>query len=298
MYSIKAISTQTGVQPETIRTWERRYDLLSPARDASGRRLYSDEDAAKLRLIASLVKAGHPIRRLAGLETEALKQLGARPVRAARRPEEQQLVDDLLEAVRKADLPRFRVFIGYALSLHRPVAAVEHVLVPTFRAIGTMWQEGEITVGLEHALTAIMKQEMFSVIRTWQMAAKGPTLVLAGLGGELHEIGLLLACYLAVTEGFDCQYWGPNLPPEFLIETIDIVDAKAVVISLVLCTEPKQCLRDLEVVADGLPKSVDLCIGTRPDIIGMLGPLPERAVLFESFEPFHDYLMTLKRQQN
>ena len=295
MYSIKAISIQTGVQPETIRTWERRYKLLEPVRDGSGRRVYTEDDAAKLRLIASLVKAGHAIRHLVELDDEALKAMGAQPTRTVRKPEEQQLVDDLCQAIKNADIIRFRLLIGYALSLHEPVSAVEHVLIPTWRMIGEFWQDEEITVGLEHTLTAIMKQELFSVIRTWQMAAKGPKLVFAALGGELHEIGLLLGCFLGATEGYDCHYWGPNLPADYLVEAVDQFEPKAVILSVIRCPDPARLKNELAIAAQKLPAKVDLCIGTRPDIVQLLNPLPSRAVLFESFEPFHDYLIALKK---
>jgi hypothetical protein len=31
-YTIKSVSTQTGIRPVTLRAWERRYELLSPHR--------------------------------------------------------------------------------------------------------------------------------------------------------------------------------------------------------------------------------------------------------------------------
>lgn len=292
MYSIKAISNQTGIQAETIRTWERRYNLLSPVRDESGRRVYSDEDVAKLGLIASLVRAGHPVRHLAKMDDQALKLLFSQASRTVRLPQEQQLVDDLADAIHAADLVKFRLLLGYTLSLNNPVSAVEHVLVPTWRRIGTLWTEGEIGVGLEHALSEIMKQEVFVVMRSLQRIPKGPKLVFSTLGGELHEFGSLLGCYIAASEGFACEYWGPNLPATYLIDAVEQLDASAVILSFVCCFEPEQYRNELELIAERLPSKIDMCIGTHTDVLEMLSPLPGRAHLFRSFEPFHDYLLS------
>lgn len=71
---IGVLSHLSGVPTDTIRTWERRYKLLVPGRDAKGRRVYSPEQLARLRLIASLSEQGERVADLAKLSDEALKQ--------------------------------------------------------------------------------------------------------------------------------------------------------------------------------------------------------------------------------
>src|SRR3954452_24864387 len=41
-----------------LRAWERRYDVLSPARSAGGQRLYTDADVERVRQVRRLVEAG------------------------------------------------------------------------------------------------------------------------------------------------------------------------------------------------------------------------------------------------
>ena len=41
---IGELSRRTGVSPELLRAWERRYGLLDPARTGGGLRLYSPDD--------------------------------------------------------------------------------------------------------------------------------------------------------------------------------------------------------------------------------------------------------------
>ena len=44
IYSIRMVSNITGVQENTIRSWEKRHDALEPFRDSLGKRVYNDND--------------------------------------------------------------------------------------------------------------------------------------------------------------------------------------------------------------------------------------------------------------
>jgi MerR family transcriptional regulator, light-induced transcriptional regulator len=85
-FSIKAVAQATGLTVETLRAWERRYDVVHPNRDGSGRRTYSASDVARLRLLRSATELGHTISRLAELQDHDLAKLDVRPSarRAAR----------------------------------------------------------------------------------------------------------------------------------------------------------------------------------------------------------------------
>lgn len=70
---IGALSRMSGVPTETIRTWERRYGLLSPERDHRDRRLYGEEDVERLRLVSQLVEAGERVADLARMTNRQLR---------------------------------------------------------------------------------------------------------------------------------------------------------------------------------------------------------------------------------
>jgi DNA-binding transcriptional MerR regulator len=73
-YRIGAVSRLTGIPPDTLRVWERRYDLVQPVRSEGGGRLYSQEDVTRLTLIKRLVDSGHAISTIAGLTVEQLQE--------------------------------------------------------------------------------------------------------------------------------------------------------------------------------------------------------------------------------
>jgi len=73
-YRIGAVARLTGIPPDTLRVWERRYDLVRPERSEGGGRLYSQEDVTRLTLIKQLVDSGHAIGTIAELTLEQLHQ--------------------------------------------------------------------------------------------------------------------------------------------------------------------------------------------------------------------------------
>ena len=74
-YRSGAAARLAGLPVETLRVWERRYDLSATQRSAHGQRLYSAEQVMRLRLLKQLVDQGHPIGQLAALPVERLREL-------------------------------------------------------------------------------------------------------------------------------------------------------------------------------------------------------------------------------
>lgn len=77
-YKIGAVSRMTGIAPDTLRIWERRYDIVTPERTPAGGRLYSQEQISRLALVKNLVDAGDSISSVAGLGLEELQDRFAR----------------------------------------------------------------------------------------------------------------------------------------------------------------------------------------------------------------------------
>jgi DNA-binding transcriptional MerR regulator len=73
-YRIGAVSRLTGVAPDTLRVWERRYGAVVPHRSGAGGRQYSQEDVSRLALIKRLVDGGDAISSVANLTMEQLQE--------------------------------------------------------------------------------------------------------------------------------------------------------------------------------------------------------------------------------
>lgn len=83
LFPIREVARQTGVNPVTLRAWERRYGLIQPTRTASGHRLYSQADIdaigtilAWLRRGVAVSKVGSLLARTQGLANGRAQALG------------------------------------------------------------------------------------------------------------------------------------------------------------------------------------------------------------------------------
>lgn len=74
-YRMSAVARMLGMPVQTLRVWQRRYELVAPARSASGQRLYSAAQVQRLALLKQLSQCGHAIGTLAGLDEPALQAI-------------------------------------------------------------------------------------------------------------------------------------------------------------------------------------------------------------------------------
>jgi DNA-binding transcriptional MerR regulator len=58
LFPIRVVARLTGINPVTIRAWERRYGLVTPERTPGGHRLYSRADVDRLRSASRLISQG------------------------------------------------------------------------------------------------------------------------------------------------------------------------------------------------------------------------------------------------
>jgi len=80
LYPIRHVCAETGINPVTLRAWERRYGLIRPLRTPKGHRLYSGEDIARIRRILELLDEGVAVSQVGRVlqhETPAVGSNGA-----------------------------------------------------------------------------------------------------------------------------------------------------------------------------------------------------------------------------
>nr|WP_033049051.1 MerR family transcriptional regulator [Pseudomonas sp. GM21] len=77
LFPIREVARLTGINPVTLRAWERRYGLIQPTRTESGHRLYSMHDIEKVRSILDWIDRGVAVSKVGKIlaRTEPLKAL-------------------------------------------------------------------------------------------------------------------------------------------------------------------------------------------------------------------------------
>src|SRR3954462_5319583 len=106
--SIKVVARETGLSVHAIRVWERRYGAVRPKRAGNNRRLYSEEDVERLRLLHQAVSGGHSIGQIAQATTAELDRLlrqsltRGRPAARRSKRSDQNAAEDLMSAAVRA----------------------------------------------------------------------------------------------------------------------------------------------------------------------------------------------------
>ena len=74
---IREVAQRTGVNPVTLRAWERRYGLLIPQRSGKGHRMYSERDVARIREILEWLARGVAIGKVRPLLDRGEQEVSA-----------------------------------------------------------------------------------------------------------------------------------------------------------------------------------------------------------------------------
>jgi DNA-binding transcriptional MerR regulator/methylmalonyl-CoA mutase cobalamin-binding subunit len=297
-FTIKAVSQATGLTVETLRAWERRYEVVRPSRDSSGRRTYSAADVARLRLLRTATELGHTISRLAGLPDDELAKLVADSGGQARPgpTRGQSYVERAIDATEHSDPSGVEEVLTSAVALLPPNEVVNTVLVPLVREVGERWHRGEVSIAQEHMVTDIVRRLIISVSRGYLRSDTGPCLVLSTLSGERHELGILMCSWLAATRRFRTHYLGVDVPPEELARFALEVDARAVLVSLVMPENEVPALDQLRALADQLRGRCEVWVGGFAARLVTPEELPAGCVLLPTGSDFEQRLDLLAAQ--
>ena len=236
-YRIKRVAKITGINPATLRAWERRYNLIAPGRTDAGYRLYSDDDVAMLSRIKQFTAEGLTIGEAIARVRRSLSPLPA----DAQAPELADVRAQLRDALLGFD--RAGALSGYERLGHlSPERRAEDVLLPVMREIGDLWQEGTAVVAQEHFASAFVREKLGGMIAELDSGVgHGPEGVCAGAPGEMHEFGLMACALQLAAGGWKVLYLGPDVPLEETARVVRERKPALVCTSLVLRRGAGEC---------------------------------------------------------
>jgi MerR family transcriptional regulator, light-induced transcriptional regulator len=223
---IGELSRRSGVSPELLRAWERRYQLLRPTRSVGGLRLYSADDLERVRAMQQHLAEGFAAAEAAALATSTRTE--AKEVALA--PDDvRRLLDEALTAF---DDARAQAIFDSLLATATLDTAISAVVVPYLHELGERWERGEVTVGQEHFASSVLRGRLLGLARGWGRGV-GPRLVLACAPGEQHDLGLISFGLALRARGWRVVYLGADTPLASVADAANASDAVFVVISAV-----------------------------------------------------------------
>ena len=185
---MRTVASLTGMNPITLRAWERRYGLVRPLRTAKGHRLYTHEHVERIRRVLALVERGVPIGRV----RDVLDAEGARERGATRRGPWAGYLERMAAATSRFDEAELDRVYDEALSLQPIDRVTRGLLLPLLARLGERWKDLPGGVAEEHFFSTYLRSKLGARLQHRMRYATGPRLLAACAPGERHEIGLLL----------------------------------------------------------------------------------------------------------
>ncbi|HEX3255688.1 MAG TPA: MerR family transcriptional regulator [Gaiellaceae bacterium] len=221
---IGELSRRTGVKPDLLRAWERRYGLLDPQRTSGGFRLYPLTDVERIEAMRS-----HLARGLSAAEAARLaKQDEAAPAGSSI----DGLTGDFRAALDAYDEPGAQLLLDRMLAAFTLETVLRDALLPYLHDLGERWERGEASVAQEHFASSVIRGRLLGLARGWG-SGSGPLAVLACPPEEEHDLGLLALGIVLRARGWRVAYLGPDTPMETLADAARRMDADWVVVSAV-----------------------------------------------------------------
>jgi DNA-binding transcriptional MerR regulator len=117
LFPIREVSRLTGVNPVTLRAWERRYGLIQPTRTDSGHRLYSQADIDDIRSILGWLERGVAVSKVGSILVRCQAQVQQSSDLMDVRLAWQQQILEAVQRFDSASLHRLfdQVFAGHTL---------------------------------------------------------------------------------------------------------------------------------------------------------------------------------------
>ena len=236
------VCRRTGLKPDLLRAWEKRFGVVRPVRSSGNLRLYSDADIEKLQLLHRAIRGGRRIGQIVALTPEELEEMVAsdsqstasvRTLRSRiRRQEIEDRVTNCLAAVQDLDARELELQLeGAAVAMSQP-QLLSRVVAPLMERIGDLWNEGSLRVAHEHLASSAVRSFLAGMLSNNEPSRGAPRALICTPLHQVHEMGALIISVTAAFEGWDVTYLGPSLPAEEIAAAVLQKSPRAVVLSI------------------------------------------------------------------
>jgi methanogenic corrinoid protein MtbC1 len=243
-FNMKVVVHETGLKPDTLRAWERRYGVPNPQRTHGGHRLYSQYEIDMLKWLVSRQEEGMSISHAVEL-WQQLEKEGKNPLVSTETPPPfpspafphitGERVDDLraiwVEACLAFDEYQAQHLLARAFALFPLETVCYQILQQGLTEIGQGWYEGRITVQQEHFASALALRQMEALLASLPSATRHGRIVVACPPTELHTFSSLMISLMLRRLGWDVVYLGANVPLDRMEAAVSQIKPLLVVMS-------------------------------------------------------------------
>ncbi|HAG18825.1 MerR family transcriptional regulator [Stutzerimonas stutzeri] len=191
LFPIREVSRLTGVNPVTLRAWERRYGLIRPTRTDSGHRLYSMADVEAVRSILAWTERGVAVSKVGSILARSAATREAEKPTVTATGEWSEWQAQLRDAVRSFDEVRLEQLYGQVFSTYPLAVVFQDVLLPVWQAL--LLRQDEFGGSSEWLfLDAFLRARALQRLQLARVPG-AERVLLSALPGQCRELELLVA---------------------------------------------------------------------------------------------------------
>lgn len=241
-YNLGAITRETGLNADTLRAWERRYNLPQPARSAGGQRLYSPRDLEIVKWLISRQKEGLRISQAAKLWHTQVDE-GINPLEDSSQADTQvpmylvsgenigTIKSRWISACLSFNEIEAEQIISEAFSQYSPETVCFEVLFAGLSEIGESWYQGVASVQQEHFASALVARRLNALIAALPIPSRPKRIVVASPHNEEHTLPSLLITFLLRRRGWDVIFLGADVPLDNFKITIKELEPELLILT-------------------------------------------------------------------
>ena len=241
-FNMKVVVQETGLKPDTLRAWERRYGVPNPERTPGGHRLYSQHEIDMLKWLVARQEEGMSISHAVEL-WQQLEREGQNPLQtvdtAVAEPTFSPITGEQVDELRKAwieaclafDEYRAQHLLARAFALFPLETVCYQILQQGLTEIGQGWYEGRITVQQEHFASVLALRQLEVLLVAMPAPTRHGRILVACPPTELHTFAPLMISLMLRRQGWDVVYLGANVPLDRLEASVAQIKPLLVVLS-------------------------------------------------------------------
>ena len=297
-YSMAQVEALTGIKAHTLRIWERRYDFLNPSRTSTNIRYYSDVQLVQLVNFGILLRNGYKISKVEKMPQDQVHELVNQILSLTDdrgNQNDKEDIKSLTLAMLAMDEFKFDKIFKVHVIRKGLLGTVRDLIYPFLHHIGILWNTQKTMPAQEHFISCLIRKKIISAIDAIpHPPVQAKKIVFFLLEDEHHEIGILLASFIAAERGFKVFYLGQNVPSENIHEVLSITNADFIM-SMFVAPKPDKTVIQIQDVlkTTSVPFLISGNTGNFSSLINN-----DRIIYLESPESFIDFLNDNKKIDN
>ncbi len=205
-YTIKDLEALSSVKAATIRAWERRFNLLNPARTDTNIRIYSHENLRRLLQIAFLINSGHKISKIAEFSGNMLDELCIKEITNLN--DSSSYILELVFKIIDRDVDGFEKLYDLYLEKFLHDEFIIGILEPLIEKLKKLWISRSIDPYYEeYILNRIFVKTLISAEKERKPGRPAKEILIFQSDTTIFPIKLSLIYFLAAVKNYKIHYF-------------------------------------------------------------------------------------------